>query len=386
MNPNQQDASLYIHIPFCTQRCSYCDFFFVTTKHKHEDFVDALCLELIQVARNFPDTSISTVYFGGGTPSRLPPKTISRILKQIRACFDLHQVREITLEANPEDITVARLEEFLEYGITRISLGVQSFRDTDLAFMNRCHNSNQALQACNLIQSAGFSSWSLDLIFGVPGSTMRVWKENLQYAVEIGVPHISTYSLTIEPYTPLHKQVKRGEVNPVSDEQTSGQFQQAIKMLKASGFEHYEISSFARPGHRSQHNTKYWHHMNYLGFGPSAHSFWWENGKAHRWENIRNLRLYMELLELGNSPIENREFLSERDLVRERIMLALRTSEGLDLEDLQRDYGFSLNDHKQEVLKTMKARDLLTWDGTSIRLSSNGVHVCDRLTEQLWPD
>ena len=386
MSQNGKDISLYIHIPFCTQRCSYCDFFFVTTRYGHDKFTDALCLELTQTSRNFPNTSVSTIYFGGGTPSILSSQAIQKILKQIHGYFDVSQAREVTLEANPEDITARKLDELLNAGITRISLGVQSFRDEDLVFMNRCHNSRQAVHAAKLIQSAGFFSWSLDLIFGVPGASMQVWKDNLQHAAETGVPHISTYGLTVEPYTPLHKQVQQGLINVVSDEQASDQFETAIRMLENADFEHYEISSFARPRHRSQHNTRYWYHLNYLGFGPGAHSFWRKDGQGRRWENIRNLRTYMELLHSGNSPVGSTESLTKRDLVREKIMLALRTSEGLDLDELQRFYDFNLTEHKQKELNVMELQGLLTWDQTSIQLTTKGMHMCDYLTRQLWTD
>ena len=386
MGQERQDASLYIHIPFCTQRCSYCDFFFVTSKHGHSEFVDALCLEIRQVARNHPNQSLSTVYFGGGTPSRLHSHAIHKILSSIHACFELDQVCELTLEANPEDVCADSLEILLEIGITRISLGVQSFMDRDLTFMNRCHNSAQAFYACNLIRSTGFTSWSLDLIFGIPDASMSDWEKNLHHAIETGVPHISTYSLTIEPNTPLHKQVDRGKVTPASDSRTRDQFQRATEILNDAGFEHYEISSFARPGQRSRHNTRYWHHMNYFGVGPSAHSFLWQNGQALRWENIRNLRTYSELVTAGKSPIHFKERLSIQDLTREKIMLALRTSEGLDLQNLQSTYGFSLSRHKRKELDTMESNGLITWHGSSIRLTPKGMHICDHLTRQLWPD
>ena len=385
MDLNRQNASLYVHIPFCTQRCSYCDFYFVTTKHGHGEFVDALCLEIAQVAQNFPDISLSTVYFGGGTPSRLSPQAIARILMQIHACFDTRSVCEITLEANPEDITATGLEELKNAGITRISLGVQSFGDDELRFMNRCHNSKQASHACSLIHAVGFTSWSLDLIFGIPGTSTQGWQDNLQRAAETGVPHISTYSLTIEPHTPLHKQVQRGVVKPPPDEQVADQFQQAMDMLKSIGFEHYEVSSFARPEHRSEHNTRYWHHTNYLGVGPSAHSFWWQNGRALRWENVRNLRAYTERVAEKNSPVSSREILSDHDLARERIMLALRTSEGLDLEYLRKRYGFDLIEHKQKELESMTLQGLIIQRGTCIQLTTKGMHVCDGLTTELWP-
>ena len=262
---NRHNASLYVHIPFCTQRCSYCDFYFVTTSLDHNRFVRALCMEIVQVARNFPDTSLSTIYFGGGTPSRLSPQAIYQILAQIHTCFQTHQVQEITLEANPEDITEDGLKELRRAGITRISLGIQSFRDADLTFLNRCHDSDQAIRACGMVHSAGFRSWSLDLIFGIPGLTMPAWQENLHHAIDTGSPHLSCYSLTVEPSTPLHRQVERGIVKPAPDVQISDQFQRTMDVLHAHDFEHYEISSFARPGHRSRHNSCYWYHINYLG-------------------------------------------------------------------------------------------------------------------------
>lgn len=385
MDLNRQSVSLYVHIPFCTQRCSYCDFYFVTTKHDHDKFVDALCLEITQVAQNFPDTCLSTVYFGGGTPSRLSPQAIARILMQIHTCFDTHSVCETSLEANPEDITAAGLEELKNAGISRISLGVQSFRDEELSFMNRCHSSEQASRACDLIHAAGFNSWSLDLIFGIPGTSIQGWRDNLQRAAETGVPHISTYSLTIEPRTPLHKQVQRGIVKPASDEQAADQFQQAMVTLKSIGFEHYEVSSFACPKHRSKHNMRYWHHTNYLGVGPSAHSFWWQDDQALRWENVRNLRAYTEMVTKEHSPAGSREILSDHDLTRERIMLALRTSEGLDLEHLRKRYGFDLIGHKQKELEKMTLQGLIIQHGTCIRLTTKGMHVCDGLTTELWP-
>lgn len=386
MTATQQEASLYVHIPFCAQRCSYCDFYFVTTQRRQTEFIEALCLEIAQTARTFPNTLLSTIYFGGGTPSLLPPQAITHILAQIRASFDTSQVDEITLEANPEDINAPALDELVYAGITRISLGVQSFRNSDLSFMNRCHNSDQALLACKLIQSAKLSSWSLDLIFGIPGASVKIWQDNLHRAVETQVPHISTYSLTIEPQTPLYKQVASGFVKPASDEHAADQFQQAMDILTSFGYEHYEISNFALPGHRAKHNTRYWHHTNYLGVGPSAHSFWWQSNQALRWQNVRSLRKYLEAVTIAESPTVTQERLSMHDLARERIMLALRTSEGLDLDDLKTTYGLDLIAHKKEALQQMKAQGFLVQQRTRMFLTSQGLHVCDNLTEQLWPD
>ncbi len=386
MDLSRPSASLYVHIPFCTQRCSYCDFYFVTTNHDHEKFVDALCLEITQISQSFPDTRLSTIYFGGGTPSRLSPQAIAQILTQIHRSFNTHSVNEITLEANPEDLTATKVNELKHAGVTRISLGVQSFKDDELRFMNRCHNSEQASHACNLIHAAGFTSWSLDLIFGIPGTSIYDWEDNLQRAVETSVPHISTYSLTVEPRTPLHKQVQMGAVKPTPDEQVSRQFQIAIDTLQSIGYKHYEVSSFARPKHRSEHNMQYWQHTNYLGIGPGAHSFWWEDDRARRWENIRNLHAYTEMVTKERPPMVRSEILSDHDLAREKIMLALRTSEGLDLEHLWKRYGLDLVRHKQKELQKMITHGLITRDGTCIRLTTKGMHICDGLATELWPD
>ena len=386
MTATQKEASLYIHIPFCAQRCTYCDFYFVTTQRRQTEFIEALCLEIAQTARTFPNTLLSTIYFGGGTPSLMPSQAIAHILAQICESFDASQVDEITLEANPEDINVPTLEELICAGITRISLGVQSFRNADLGFMNRCHNSDQASLACKLIQSAEFSSWSLDLIFGIPGASAKIWQDNLHRAIETQVPHISTYGLTIEPQTPLYKQVRNGFVKPVSDEHAADQFQQAIDILTSMGYEHYEISNFALPGHRAKHNTRYWQHTNYLGVGPSAHSFWWQGDKALRWQNVRSLRKYLEAVKIADSPTVTHETLSMHDLARERVMLALRTSDGIDLDDLKNTYGLDLFAHKKEALLQMKAQGFIVQHGSHVYLTSPGLHVCDNLTAQLWPD
>jgi len=384
MGSDSQNVSLYVHIPFCTQRCSYCDFYFVTTKRGYEEFVDTVCLEINLLARSYPKQSLSTIYFGGGTPSLLTSSLIHRILTHIRHSFHTGHVREITIEANPEDITDSLLQELLNMGVTRISLGVQSFNDDDLKFMNRCHNSGQAIQACSRIQSAGFNSWSLDLIFGIPDASLNRWENNLIKAVNTGVPHLSTYSLTVESFTPLHKQVQKGQVTMSSDTHISDQFQFAMDILKKAGYHHYEISSFAQSGHQSLHNSHYWSHDNYLGVGPSAHSFWWENDKMMRWENVRNLRIYSDLVYQKKTPITFKETLSLHDLIREKIMLSLRTSQGIDLNDLERKYGYRMIGHQQQQLQLMEANGLIVQSKSFVRLTEKGMHLCDQITQQLW--
>lgn len=382
---NSQGISLYVHIPFCTQRCSYCDFFFVTTKRGHDEFVNALCEEIRLLARLYSHQSLTTIYLGGGTPSRISPQSIKKVLQEIHHGFDAEQVREITVEANPEDITASRLEQFLDFGVTRISLGVQSFSNSDLKFMNRCHTSSEAMEACALIHAAGFESWSLDLIFGIPSSSLLDWEKNLCLATETGVPHISTYSLTIEPRTALHKQIQRKLVKPVSDSEMSDLFQRTIDTLTDTGYEHYEISSFAYSGQRSLHNSQYWSHQNYLGVGPSAHSFWWDDEKITRWENVSNLPKYHALIREGKSPSILRESLTKQDLIHEKIMLAIRTSEGINLLDLQEQYGYSLVEQKQDKISTMEFHGFIYYDEEFLRLTESGKHICDEITQQLWP-
>ncbi len=386
MHSESGGVSFYVHIPFCAQRCSYCDFFFVTSTRGYEQFVDALCKEISQLAHSYPDHSLTTIYLGGGTPSRVSPQSIHQILQEIYHCFDTQQVREITLEANPEDISAPRLEQYLDCGVTRISLGVQSFSNVDLKVMNRCHNSTEAKDACTLIGAAGFQSWSLDLIFGIPEASLLDWEENLVIAMETGAPHISSYSLTVEPQTVLHKQVQRGVVNPVSDSMISEQFQKAIDMLTDADYEHYEISSFAHSGHRSLHNSRYWSHQNYLGVGPSAHSFLWDDEKIKRWKNTSNLRIYQALISEGKSPVTSSESLAKRDVIRERIMLALRTLEGVDLEDLQKRYGYNLAQQRQDKIFTMELNGLINYNEKFISLTDRGKHICDQITQQLWPE
>ena len=386
MDSDSRNISLYVHIPFCAQRCSYCDFYFVTTKRHYEEFAQALCRDITQVAHSYSKPSLSTIYFGGGTPSLLPSSAIQHILNHIRNSFHTSQVQEITIEANPEDVTDDLLHDLLNIGVTRISLGVQSFNDHDLRFMNRCHNSDQAIQACRMIQSAGFNSWSLDLIFGVPDAPLKRWDDNLKKAIRTGVPHISTYSLTVEPSTPLHKQVQRGKVIMSPDSHLSDQFQSAMDLLQKVGYQHYEISSFAQPGHQSLHNSHYWSHKNYLGVGPSAHSFWWDGDEIVRWENVRNLRIYSDLVDHNEPPLTFKETLTKHELIRERIMLSLRTSQGIDLKDLEQKYGYRLVDHKQQQLQLMEFNGLIIQSKSSVRLTEKGKHICDQVTQQLWKD
>ncbi|HRH38493.1 MAG TPA: radical SAM family heme chaperone HemW, partial [Flavobacteriales bacterium] len=271
-------TGLYFHIPFCKQACTYCDFHFSTSKDRTV-VLDAMELELVRRAKELGDAPVSTIYFGGGTPSLLDQERIGVFIQQSRDLFRVDRNPEVTLEANPDDISEERLARWKEMGITRISLGTQSFREDRLKWMGRAHNGEQALRSIALIAKAGFASWTIDLIYGLPSMTLEEWDEQIRIALDHGMPHLSAYCLTVEPRTALAHQVKKRVVNMPGDDDQSAQFDRLMERMEAAGFDHYEISNFGRPGHWSSHNTSYWEGVPYLGIGPSAHSF---DGKARR--------------------------------------------------------------------------------------------------------
>ena len=349
--------------------------------------MDAVCAEISLAARKYSDSQVATVYVGGGTPSRLPDEAIARIMKHLDTSFDCGKVREVTLEMNPEDVTPQRLTTLRSFGFTRVSLGIQSFFDDELDFMNRVHDAACALQAARFVARAGFESWTLDFIFGLPCQNLDRWEENLAQAIALGAPHISTYNLTIEPNTPLHNQIQRGLVTPAPDDDISVAYQVAMDRLRDAGYDHYEVSSFARAGHHAQHNRGYWTHANYLGFGPSAHSFWWQSGSARRWSNVRNLRRYSESLAAGkHAPLELDELLTASDLASEYILLRLRTAEGLCVHTLADKYGIDLASHRAEELARLTGEGLIVCAHDRVRLTDRGRHVCDAVTSCLMPD
>ncbi len=383
-------ASLYVHIPFCRQRCTYCDFYFVTGQRLYSTFVESLCIEIEYYGQLYGKLEpITTLYFGGGTPSRLALEEVARILEALYRYFDLSNVEEVTFEVNPEDATLDYLRGLRHLGINRLSLGVQSFYEADLRFMNRAHTAEQAEAAIANAFRAGFENLNVDLIFGLPDQPLEYWMANLQKVADRAITHVSTYSLTIEPGTVLAKQVARGIVRPADEATYTTCYDFAMDYLSARGYEHYEISNFARPSYRSRHNQAYWQHANYIGFGPSAHSFWWSSlpePGAYRWANVRNLRRYEALLAQHHLPLEFREGLSYDQLAEEYLLLRLRTAEGLDLDYYAERYGVDLLSEKIEDLAALEAEGLIEpiRNGT-LRLSRKGRHVCDAITARLLP-
>jgi oxygen-independent coproporphyrinogen-3 oxidase len=327
-------AGIYIHIPFCKQACHYCNFHFSTNLGLQNDFKAALLKEIELRYPYLQDESVETIYFGGGTPSLLTLPAIREILNSLFGHFKVIPDPEITLEANPDDMEPDRLSEWKQAGINRLSIGVQSFFTEDLVWMNRAHNGDQAVRAVEQASEAGFENFSLDLIYGFPGLTDEKWEKNLFQAIALDPAHISCYALTVEPRTVLYKMIKKEISADVQPEKQATHFLTAIHRLEMAGFEHYEISSFAKSGRRSRHNSSYWQSKKYLGLGPAAHSF---DGTGRQW-NIANNSLYIKSMMAGK-PCSESELLQPRDLLNEYIMTSLRTSEGLDLQHVASKFG-----------------------------------------------
>ena len=323
---------LYIHVPFCARRCSYCDFAIAVRKQvPSEAYLSAVLWEwsLWQeepVWETSPE--IDTIYFGGGTPSRLGARAISALLQQVGRDRPVRPDAEITLEANPDDVTPLAAATWRAAGVNRVSLGVQSFDSLVLGWMHRIHTVDQIFRSVATLRAAGISELSIDLIFGLPQSCRRDWVADLDLAFGLEPEHLSLYGLTIEPQTPLGHWAERGEVNPVDEESYAAEFLTAHKLLIARGFEHYEVSNAARPGHRSRHNAAYWRRAPFIGLGPAAHSGF---GRERRW-NVRDWTRYQRLTSAGQSPLESRELLDPAAVELEELYLGLRTREGVQAE------------------------------------------------------
>ncbi len=319
---------IYIHIPFCKQACYYCNFHF-STSLKHKDaLIDIIIAEIDKRAPAWQSFDYNTIYFGGGTPSLLPVADIERILDKLYQTFSIETNTEITLEANPDDLNLEKLKDIKSLNINRLSIGVQSFFDEDLRKLNRSHNALQAKQAIDAAHKADFDNLTIDLIYGIPGLTDDKFLTNIQSILGFHIPHVSAYALTVEPQTALAWQINKKKFPPVSEEQSARQFYLLRETLLANGFEHYEISNFAKPFFISRHNSHYWENVPYLGLGPAAHSY---NGKERRW-NVANNVLYIKNLKSGN--YYEKEILTSQDIFNELLMTGLRTSRGVNLNDI----------------------------------------------------
>jgi len=372
-------AGIYIHIPFCKQACHYCNFHFSTSLALKNDFTAALLKETGLRSGYLQNEIVETIYFGGGTPSLLSEAEIAAILQNIHRHFNVREDAEITLEANPDDVSPQALNAWKRTGINRLSLGVQSFFREDLQWMNRVHNEKQAFDSIRDAQSAGLDNISIDLIYGLPGLTDARWKENIEQAVSLQIPHLSCYALTVEPKTALYKRIELGKMQDVVPEDQARQFLEGIQWLEENGYEHYEISNFAKPGKRSRHNSAYWLSEKYLGLGPSAHSF---NGKTRQW-NIANNHLYIQSLAQNELNFEL-ETLKPTDRLNEYIMTSLRTMEGLDLRQVDREFGSGKrNQLEQNASKYIDQGQLKNENG-KLMLTLNGKLFADGIAGGLF--
>ena len=373
-------SGIYIHIPFCKQACHYCNFHFSASLGQKEKMTDAMVKEIgLTPLFSGSTETCETLYFGGGTPSLLSATELQSLLDAAHKKFKLADDAEITLEANPDDITKESLAMWRAAGINRLSVGIQSFHDKELEWMHRAHNAAEALQSLSLIREAGFDNSSVDLIYGSPLLSDADWRENVDRIIEMHVPHISCYALTVEPRTVLDKMIALEKKENVDPEKQARQFLLLMEWMKAAGYEHYEISNFAKPGMHSKHNSSYWEGKLYYGFGPSAHSF---NGKARRW-NVANNSLYIGSLQKDIIPYEE-ELLSPVQHLNEYIMTALRTAAGIDLDKLAKDFGADSATQIKADARKFITTGKLSVEGTFLRLSDEGKLFADGIAADLF--
>jgi oxygen-independent coproporphyrinogen-3 oxidase len=373
-------AGIYIHIPFCKQACVYCNFHFSTSLNRKEEMLAAIHTELELQKHYLESPAIETIYLGGGTPSLLTADEINRMTDHIAMHYNISGLKEYTIETNPDDLTQQYIKSLKSTPVNRFSIGTQSFFDSDLQYMNRAHNAQEADYAIKAVQDSGFSNITIDLIYGTPGLTDNNWQYNLQQVNNLGIPHFSAYALTVEEKTALHHNIKSGKSQPVNPEQSAHQFEILMDFAAQSGFEHYEISNLAKPGHRALHNTNYWLGVPYIGIGPSAHSF---NGITRQW-NIANNALYIKSLLTDRKINFEEEILTTEQRLNEYIMTSLRTVWGLNLDKVTKEWG---SDYAGGILKEserfMEEQKLIR-DNHSLILTNQGRLFADYIAGELF--
>lgn len=371
-------AGIYIHIPFCKTRCIYCDFYSTTRSELKERYVRALCRELQMRREYLRGEAVETVYFGGGTPSQLAEEDFRQIFQALQEVYGLEHCREITLEANPDDLTEAYTVMLRRLPFNRISMGIQTFDDAMLKLLKRRHNAVQAIEAVDRCRRAGFDNISIDLIYGLPDETDERWRRDLQQVVALGVEHISAYHLTYEEGTRLYQLQQAHSICEVDEDSSLRFFSTLIDTLTAAGYEHYEISNFCRPGRHSRHNTSYWQGIPYLGCGPSAHSF---DRRTREW-NVASLEKYMCAIEAGGREYET-ECLDDVTRYNEYVMTALRTKRGIAAEDLKRTFGTELWQYCRDMARPYIDSGKLRVEDNRLCLTREGVFVSDGIISSL---
>lgn len=370
-------SGLYIHVPFCKQACSYCDFYFVTRQEYKQDYTDLLIQEILSKKNTrFSEETVRTIYFGGGTPSLLSPSQIDSIMNALQKTFDLN-LSEVTLEMNPDDVSRDYLSALKQAGITRSSMGVQSFDARLLDFMHRAHTAEEALRCMEILSSSDFEAFTVDLIYGNPGQSLEALEADIEQLLKFDPPHLSAYSLTIEPQTRLGKQVELGRILPPENDLVADHYDLVTQKLEEHQLLQYEVSNFAKKGHEAVHNANYWSHENYLGLGPGAHSFWWnENGgSANRWTNQKDLRAY---LNMGWEKPWEEEILELPALAEEHLMLGLRTRKGIDPLKLKERYSYNLSTEQMQYLRKLSSQGKANI-GERIYLTREGLRIADTI-------
>lgn len=372
-------AGIYLHIPFCKQACYYCDFHFSTNLRLREDLVQAMIKETDLRKDYLQGQSVRTIYLGGGTPSLLTSGQLQTILDKVYQTFSVHPEAEVTLEANPDDLSHDTLSTLWSLGVNRLSIGIQSFDDKILRWMNRAHSGPEAISAVTNAHKVGFENLSLDLIYGVPNSSPSRLEKDLAQLLQLNPVHISAYSLTIEPNTVFGRRQQKGKLNAADDVEVVQEYNYITQNLRLAGFDHYEVSNFGKPGFYSQHNTSYWHQIPYLGLGPSAHSY---NGFSRSY-SIANNAKYIKTIRQGILPMEQ-EDLSEKDQLNEYVLTRIRTQWGIDMEKIQNNFNIDFRRKYTTVFTRWIEEGLAFWREGHFILTENGLLLADSLAEELF--
>jgi len=374
-------AGIYVHIPFCRKACTYCDFHFSTNLGKRKEIVTAIGQEAVLRQGFFHHTPpLETLYFGGGTPSLLEKDDWVEMLEAFHSQFKFAPGFEFTVECNPDDLTPDRLGQLADLGVNRLSIGIQSFREEDLSLMNRSHDARQAVESIQNALAVGFQNITVDLIYGIPGLSDLDWQTNVQQVIDLGIPHVSAYALTVEEKTVLAHQVAGGKVRVPEDEKYEGQFFQLIDQLEAEGYEHYELSNFAKPGYRSRHNSAYWKGESYLGLGPSAHSY---HAGERSW-NYANNAQYLKQISVGKDAIQEEEILTREDQINEFLMTQLRLSDGVNMNILREKYGHDAMQTSREAIESYIREGYAVYENGYLRLTRDGKMISNTIISELF--
>ncbi len=377
--------SLYFHIPFCERKCLYCDFYSIESQSSLAKFQESLTREIALDAESREPDRAMTLFFGGGTPSLLEPEALEQILTTVHAHWSVDPLAEITVETNPGTVDRHKLSAYRSLGVNRLSIGIQSFDERELQFLSRIHDAAQAERCVEDARAAGFENVSIDLMYSLPGQTVEQWLASLRRGLRLKPDHLSLYGLIVEEGTPLYRLVAEGSVSPNGGEREADLYQTTMQVMSDEGFEHYEVSNYTRTGKKCRHNLAYWHHENYLGFGPSAHSF--EKGpgpRGKRWGNVANVSTYIQQISQHRRPVSFQEDLEAVAIAREAVFLGLR-ADGIDLKRLREETGVDITSAKRTIVDGLLEEGLIVVEDERYRLTDKGYLLCDEIACRLMP-